>query len=202
MKTVKKICYSIGVLLLLMVMIFMCTAVIQLAMVSFIDCMDIKISDDTLYSVSGTVGIALAGIIISGYIRKKQYQNKDIDKQKIDVKKLVLYGVLAVLHGYNLLGIASCFLAGIFFVLVYEHTGNVRYSIFTHFMCNLFTLTFNTMEQKDVTLMGSSIQYEINGYNSYNIVVILIAVMFCMTVYVHKTKLEKVKADERHMEKV
>lgn len=96
MKTVKKICYSIGVLLVLSVIVFMCTAMIQLTMVALGKIMNITISDDTLYSVSGTIGVAFVGTIIAGYIRKKQYQNKEIDKQKIDVKKLVLYGVLAV----------------------------------------------------------------------------------------------------------
>lgn len=266
MKTLKKICYSVGVLLLLMVITLMCTAVVQLIMVTCIKVKDITISDYTLYSVSGTIGIALAGIIIAGYIRKKQYESREIQNQKVDIKKLLLYGVLAVcicqilfdtvaallfahvfplkneqsqggniyidilcgvvlapigeellfrsglysllkrklkpvtaivisafifaiLHGYNLLGITSCFFAGIFFAIVYERTGNVWYSIFTHLMCNLFTLTFNTMEQRDVTLMGSPIQYEINGYNAYNIVVILMAVLFCIAVYMHKSKL-------------
>lgn len=266
MKTLKKICYSVGVILLLIVMMLMCTAVVQLIMVTCIKVKDSTISDYTLYSVSGTIGIALAGIIIAGYIRKKQCESREIQNQKVDIKKLLLYGVLAVcicqilfdivsallfahifplkneqsqggkiyidilcgvvlapigeellfrsglysllkrklkpvtaivisafifaiLHGYNLLGIASCFFAGIFFVIVYERTGNVWYSIFTHLMCNLFTLTFNTMEQRDVTLMESPIQYEINGYNAYNIVVILMAVLFCIAVYMHKSKL-------------
>lgn len=266
MKTLKKICYSVGVILLLIVMMLMCTAVVQLIMVTCIKVKDITISDYTLYSVSGTIGIALAGIIIAGYIRKKQCESREIQNQKVDIKKLLLYGVLAVcvcqilfdtvaallfahvfplkneqsqgsniyidilcgvvlapigeemlfrsglysllkrklkpvtaivisafifaiLHGYNLLGITSCFFAGIFFAIVYERTGNVWYSIFTHLMCNLFTLTFNTMEQRDVTLMGSPIQYEINGYNAYNIVVILMAVLFCIAAYMHKSKL-------------
>lgn len=267
MKTVKKIFYSIGVLLALAVMILVCTAVMQLGMGALGKSMNITISEDTLYSISGTSGVALAGIFMAGYVRRKQKQsqNGNIEKQNFDIKKALFYGILAicichvffdtaamilfaqivplaseqsrnsniymdilcgvilgpmgeellfrsglysllkrklktisaivlcafifaVFHGYNVLGITSCFLAGIFFTFVYEKTGSVWYSIFAHAMCNLCTLFFNTMEQGGVVLFGNPIQYEVNGYNMYHVVVIVIAVLFCAAAYLYKVK--------------
>jgi membrane protease YdiL (CAAX protease family) len=263
MKTVKKIFYSTGVLLVVTVMIFACTAVIQLGMGILGESMHIAISDDMLYSISGNLGVTLAGICIAGYAEKKGKQGSDKNGQghKFEIKKALLYGIFAiclchvlfsavttilfaqilpiaaeqsesnniyldilcgvilapigeellfrsglysllkqklksvsamvlcagifaVFHGYNVLGFASCFFAGIIFTLVYEKTGNVRYSILTHALCNLFTLIFNTMEQKGVTLFGNPIQYEVNGYNMYHGIVIVAAVLFLIKLYI------------------
>lgn len=263
MKMVKKIFYSIGVLLVVAVMIFACTAVIQLGMGILGENMNIIFSDDMLYSISGNIGIVLAGICILGYAEKKgkQASNKNGKGNKFEIKKALLYGIFsiclchilfsfattilfaqilpiaaeqfessniymdilcgvilapigeevlfrsgvysllkrklkpvsamilsagifAIFHGYNVLGFASCFLAGIIFTFVYRKTGNVRYSILAHALCNLFTLILNTMEQKGVTLFGSPIQYEVNGYNMYHGIVIVAAVLFCIKLYI------------------
>ena len=48
MKTIKKICYVIGVLLLLAVMVLVCTALMQIGMGVLGEGMQIAISEDTL----------------------------------------------------------------------------------------------------------------------------------------------------------
>ena len=269
MKTVKKIFYVIGVLLGLAFLVLLSTGLIQVGMGVVGGVMNITISEDTLYSISGTLGIAIVGILFAAYVgkKKRKSQSEDVQAQKFNIKKALLYGVLAicichvlfsavttllfaqvapmgytqsrnssiymdilcgvilapigeellfrsglysllkgklkgvsaivlcalifgVVHGYNALGFVSCCLAGVVFTVIYAKTGNVWYSILTHGMCNLHSLIFNAMEQKGVTLLGLPVQYEVNGYNMYHVVVIVAAVVFCAVVCLHKNYID------------
>lgn len=257
MKTLKKILYSTGILLGLVLVIFLCTGFIQVGLEIFGNSMNMTISEDTLYSISGTLGILFAGIFASVFAKKKSDRSvgNDLQKQKFCMKKALLYSISAIcicrvffdvvttilfaqiapityeqlinsniyidglcalilapigeellfrsglysllrrnlkvpvavifvavvfgiMHFYNVLGFASCFLAGVFFTLIYERTGNVWFCVFTHTTCNLFSFIMNMMEKMEIP-----IQYEVNGYNTYHIGVVVAAFLFCGTAF-------------------
>lgn len=85
----------------------------------------------------------------------------------------------ALMHGYQLQGFLSCLIAGYVFTLIYEKTGSLWYSIAAHMFCNLFASVFNVLEYAGVTWFGVAIQYEVNGYNTYHPVIIIVALAFC-----------------------
>lgn len=96
MKTVKNIGYVILILLGLAALVLLCTALMQIAMGVFGEIMNIAISEDTLYSVSGTLGIALVGILLAAYVRKKKNQDGNTQTKDFDIKKALVYGGLAI----------------------------------------------------------------------------------------------------------
>lgn len=96
MKTVKNIGYVILILLGLAALVLLCTALMQIAMGVFGEIMNIAISEDTLYSVSGTLGIALVGILLAAYVRKKKIQDRNTQIKDFDIKKALVYGGLAI----------------------------------------------------------------------------------------------------------
>lgn len=87
--------------------------------------------------------------------------------------------VFAAMHGYSIQGFCACLTGGLLFLLIYVSTGNIRYSIVAHRVCNLGTTILNTLEDNGVTFLGIPIQYEIDGFNMVHPVLIIAATLFC-----------------------
>lgn len=86
--------------------------------------------------------------------------------------------IFAAAHLYQPIDFLSCVLAGAVFVIIYDKTGNIWYSIMAHALCNLEALVTNTLESQGVRLFGMPLQYEINGYNMYHVAFVISALIF------------------------
>ncbi len=90
------------------------------------------------------------------------------------IAALLLNAVLfAIIHGYQLQGLLSTFIAGIVLTVIFEKTGNVWYSIITHMVFNLFSVSANALVHR-----GIGFYTEINGYVIYHWGVVLAAAVF------------------------
>ena len=109
--------------------------------------------------------------------------------------------IFSTMHLYNLLGFFSCVLAGIVFTVIYEKTGNAWYGIVAHGFCNLNALIMNSLERNGVNLFGMPLQYEVNGYNMYHVLVIIPAFGFLLWAawrkYAKKMTDNKILIEER-----
>ncbi len=85
------------------------------------------------------------------------------DKMPRWVAIIALSLLFAVIHGYNVQGFICTFAAGLVLTIIFEKTGNVWYSIFTHMVFNLFSGISNLLAKN-----GYGIFTEINGYCVYN----------------------------------
>lgn len=101
--------------------------------------------------------------------------------KKVSVLITTLFFTL--FHGYQLQGFLSCMVAGLVFLLLYEKTGNIAYSIGAHMLCNLFATIMNSLEAARVTWMGMAIQYEVQGYVMFHPLIIISAIIFCGAVF-------------------
>ncbi len=271
MKQLKKILYLLVGVLVIGVLVFGCTAVVQFGMLAVSESMGITIQEDTLYHVSGNGGIAITAVVCAIFVSKKKYTQGVERKEKFSIGKAVLLAGLAVSicqvllnvataclfaypfpietlqlnarntpvdlvfailiapvfeellcrksaycllrrkfskigailictvlfavsHGYQLQGFLSCLGAGLVFVLIYDKTGNVGYSIVAHMICNLFATIMNALEDTGVSIFGKPVQYDWNGYVMFHPVIILAAIAFC-TVYYVKVRKDKKDAN-------
>lgn len=97
----------------------------------------------------------------------------------------------AVAHGYQLEGFLSCLVAGLFFTILYDKTGNIGYSILAHMACNISTTITNALERAGVTWFGLPVQYELNGYNMYHVGLIILAAVFCGVYFIKSIRQKK-----------
>ena len=81
--------------------------------------------------------------------------------------------IFAVLHLYIPIDFLSCVLAGVVFAIIYDKTGTIWYSIIAHVLCNLEAFLVNILESQGVFL-----QYEVNGYSMYHVVITIPVLMF------------------------
>ena len=73
MRQVKNLFYVIGLVLLLGVMVFLSTAVLMAVLMAGGKGLGIAINEDLLYSMSGSLGIGVTGILVAIHVKKKNY---------------------------------------------------------------------------------------------------------------------------------
>ena len=92
MKIIKKLFYLLSILLGITGLVFIGVAVMQFSIMAVSNGMSFFISEDMLYTASGTLGIGIACIIIA-FLYKKRFLPR---KEKFQIGKAVLYASLAV----------------------------------------------------------------------------------------------------------
>lgn len=146
--------------------------------------------------VSGNVGGSyidlLFGLIVAPIFEEVLFRRGiySLLRAKFRMESAILIGALsfALIHGYQLQGFLSCLSAGIVLGLIYDKTGNLWYCIGAHMFCNLFAYIMNGLEKRGVTMGGMPLQYEVNGYNTYHPVIIVLAALFCVGLILQKNK--------------
>ena len=71
MKRVKKILYLLAITTAISLLVFMGTAIIQGVLFLAVEKLQIDISEDIIYHISGSSGVAIAGIVCAVYVKKK-----------------------------------------------------------------------------------------------------------------------------------
>lgn len=198
MRTVKKIFYVIGVLLVLAVMVLLCTALMQIGMGVLGESMQIAISEDTLYSLSGTLGIALTSIFFAGYaVRKRKLDsNESVEKQPFDVKKAIIYGLLAICVCHIFFSFITTILFSQIFPITYEQTQSS--SIYMDILCGLilapiseealfrlglYSLLKRQLKEKSAIVLCALIFGVMHGYNALGVVSCCLAGLVFTLIY-------------------
>ena len=127
--------------------------------------------------------ILIAPVVEEYFIRKGLYGYAR-EKIKIPAALIITSLIFAMLHGYNLQGFFSTFYTGIFLTLIYEHSGNIMYSICAHMTLNLFVNIVNALNRNGVHLF-----YNLNGYDIFTLPVLLMAVLV-VTIILIKGRME------------
>lgn len=91
MKQVKNVLYVIGLVLLLGVIVLSSTAVFMAMLMASGKGLGIAINEDLLYSMSGCLGIGVAGILVAIYVKKKHYDKYTQEKKPFQVKTAAYY---------------------------------------------------------------------------------------------------------------
>ena len=91
MKQVKNLFYVIGLVLLLGVMVFLSTAVLMAVLMAGGKGLGIAINEDLLYSMSGSLGIGVTGILVAIHVKKKNYAKYTQEKKPFQVKTATYY---------------------------------------------------------------------------------------------------------------
>lgn len=91
MKQVKKLFYVIGLVLLLGVIVLLSTAVFMAMLMASGSGLGIAINEDLLYSMSGCLGMGVAGILVAIYVKKKNYNKYTKEKPPFQVKTAAYY---------------------------------------------------------------------------------------------------------------
>ncbi|MBR4084188.1 MAG: CPBP family intramembrane metalloprotease [Lachnospiraceae bacterium] len=91
MKQVKSFGYAIGLVLLLGVIVILSTAALMVAMLASGKGLGIVINEDLLYSMSGSLGIGVAGSLVAIYVKKKNYAGHTQEKNSFQVKSAAYY---------------------------------------------------------------------------------------------------------------
>ena len=73
MKQVKKFLYLLGMAAAIIVVVFACTAIVQFGMMAVSENMGVAMAEDMIYHVSGSLGVAAAGLLCAVYAKKKNY---------------------------------------------------------------------------------------------------------------------------------
>lgn len=126
--------------------------------------------DKTIFDYVVVILIAPA---LEEYFFRKGIYGYAREKIKIPAALILTSLLFAGVHGYNLQGFFSIFFSGIFLALIYEHSGNIMYSICAHMALNLFVNIVNALSRKGVLLC-----YNLNGYDIFTLPVLLTAVLF------------------------
>lgn len=265
MKQMKKILYLLAMLIAIIVLIFAGTGIVQTGLVIISKKMQIAMSEDLLYHISGSCGVMIAGIICAVYVKKKNYVQNIGKVETFSLKKAfylagltvcicriiineiiaqlfsgafpiameqtlesniyvdILFAIIlapvfeellfrmgiycllrkkfartssvivsavifAVLHGYHLQGLISCFVVGVVLTFIYDSTRNINYCIVAHAFCNLFASVMNALEQMEITCFGMALQYEKNGYVMCHFILVIVAVLFCASCFFRMKK--------------
>lgn len=96
--------------------------------------------------------------------------------------------VFATMHGYSIQGFFACLTGGLLFMLIYVSTGNIWYSIIAHMVCNIDASILNALEDKGVTFLGITVQYEMDGFNMVHPMLVILATLFCIVCIIKKMK--------------
>ncbi len=115
--------------------------------------------------------ILLAPVTEELFFRKGLYGYAR-EKLNISIAVILTSLMFAAVHEYNLQGFLCVFFGGIFLALIYEHSGNIMYSICSHMMLNVFVCIANALKEH-----GLSLYYNLNGYIIYTLPVILTAIL-------------------------
>lgn len=91
MKQVKNLLYVLAVAVILVLLTLAGTAVVQFGMLAVAEKIGIVIAEDMLYHVSGSSGVAIAGIICAVYVKKKRYVEYVGEVQPLNVKRVTIY---------------------------------------------------------------------------------------------------------------
>ena len=129
------------------------------------------------------VAILIAPVTEEYFFRKGLYGYVR-EKLNIPIAVILTSLIFSVLHGYHLQGFLSVFFSGILFALIYEHSGNIMYSICAHMMHNASASIMNAFERHGVQL-----SYNLNGYDIYTLPVLLVAVLL-VTIILIKGRIE------------
>ena len=129
------------------------------------------------------VAILIAPVTEEYFFRKGLYGYVR-EKLNIPIAVILTSLIFSVLHGYHLQGFLSVFFSGILFALIYEHSGNIMYSICAHMMHNAFASIVNALERHGVQL-----SYNLNGYDIFTLPVLLVAVLL-VTIILIKGRIE------------
>lgn len=152
MKQMKKILYLLAMLIAIIVLIFAGTGIVQTGLVIISKKMQIAMSEDLLYHISGSCGVMIAGIICAVYVKKKNYVQNIGKVETFSLKK-----------AFYLAGLTVC-ICRIIINEINDSTRNINYCIVAHAFCNLFASVMNALEQMEITCFGMALQYEKNGY--------------------------------------
>ncbi|MBE6023779.1 MAG: CPBP family intramembrane metalloprotease [Cellulosilyticum sp.] len=266
MRYIKQCLYVISVVLLMILVVFISTAILQLGIGLITECFNIALSEDVLYTLSGSGGIAAASLIGVLYVKKKKialdvkansrgntsvlvytllsvclckilvdgimgsilsvlypmepmqadvtswvyylsaivvapifeellfrYGLYNIIRQKMShTFSMLLSAILfATIHGYQLQGFISCFVAAMVFTWIYRKTKDIRCSMLAHMSCNAFAIIMNVIQEAGIKLGGVPLQYGKNGYNMLHPVLIIFAIIVCGMILVKYLKREK-----------
>lgn len=96
MKLVKKALFLLGVIVSIVALVLVGTAMVQIGMEIVAGKMGIAITEDFLFSVSGSCGIAVAALVCAGYVKRKKYTECVVTEEKFHMVQAVFYMVLSV----------------------------------------------------------------------------------------------------------
>ena len=128
--------------------------------------------------------VILISPVAEEYFFRKGLYGYAREKINIPIAVILTALIFAELHGYHLQGFLSVFFSGILYALIYEHSGNIMYSICAHMMHNASASIVNAFERHGVQL-----SYNLNGYDIYTLPVLLVAVLL-VTIILIKGRIE------------
>lgn len=99
MKHLKKTGYVIGIVLITVILIFFSVVIFILGFKIFGNISKIQIAEDTIYNVSGSLGIAVVAFALSAYVHKKNDTICFQKKEPFHIGKALGYGMLTVCLG-------------------------------------------------------------------------------------------------------
>lgn len=91
MKQVKNALYVMGLVLLLGVIVLLSTAVLMAVLIKGGKGLGIAIDEDLLYSMSGSLGIGVTGILVAIYVKKKSLTQYAQEKKPFQIKTAAYY---------------------------------------------------------------------------------------------------------------
>lgn len=133
------------------------------------------------------MGVILAPVAEELLFRKDLY-SLFVQKCGRIAAAVLTTAAFAALHGYGLQGFLSCMLAGFIFTYLYDRTGCIWYSILAHALCNLESLIYNLLQQKQAVLFGKPVICSLNGYDTYHAFIVFPIAVFLCVVLIWKCK--------------
>ena len=95
MKQIKNFLYIFAVFAAAGFLLFLSTAIVQLGTVAITNAMGISLTDDWLFSISGSLGTAITGTLCAVYVKKKNYTDCIEVKEPFRIKKCLYFSVIA-----------------------------------------------------------------------------------------------------------
>lgn len=115
MKYMKNGLYIIAVLAVMGLVLGISTGIVMLGMEAIETGIGIALEEDLLYSISGSLGIAITGAVFAVYVKKKNYSNWMEVREPFRIKNCGYYcGIAWSLCSVLLYAVTAILLAGIF----------------------------------------------------------------------------------------
>lgn len=122
MKYIKNFLYIFAVAVVMGIVLCISTAIVQLGTEAIVNAVGLSLKDDWLFSISGSLGIAITGTLCAIYVKKKNYIACVEAKEPFRIKKCLYFSTLA----WSICSILFYAITTVLFVHVFTLTDEVH----------------------------------------------------------------------------